>query len=287
MPLSKEQAHGLHDALMSAFPSRSNLKQMVRFRLDENLDEIAAEGSLSVLTFDLIRWAEAGGRTDELVKGALEEQPLNPELQGIATEMGVPLPPLPPPPRSTPPPPSRWERLLSELRRRRSWIIVGLLLIVAALVFVVISTMGGIDWPNDLFTNQQPMTVDELKQAGAYVRIESIDPSPEKKVFTEGEREKVVVVVSYDLPGQSVTPTLEFEYLDKTEPRHHSMVMQRLPAVPGKHRVQMVGEVIGPSLSDLHGTPFQIEVDLSVLDEVTGRTFTVASDHTVFELKTK
>lgn len=89
MPLRGEQSKRLHRALMSAFPRRTDLAQMVRFRLDENLETIAAGGSLSDLTFGLITWAEAAGRTQELVAGALAEQPRNPDMQSFAAELGL------------------------------------------------------------------------------------------------------------------------------------------------------------------------------------------------------
>jgi hypothetical protein len=86
--LTPEQYQQLQRALMSAFPKPFDLEKMVRFGLDENLYAIAARGSLSNLVFDLITWAEAGGRTEELVKGALKEQRRNPELQSFAAALG-------------------------------------------------------------------------------------------------------------------------------------------------------------------------------------------------------
>src|SRR5690348_9673697 len=58
------------EALIVAFPSRNDLAQMVRVGLDENLDALASQESLSVAVFELIKWAEAQGRLDELVAAA-------------------------------------------------------------------------------------------------------------------------------------------------------------------------------------------------------------------------
>jgi hypothetical protein len=87
--LSGEQNEQLHSALLSAFPTVSSLEKMVRFRLSENLMEIVKDGSVSDLAFNLIQWAEAGGRMEDLVRGALKEQPRNEDLQIFAAQVGL------------------------------------------------------------------------------------------------------------------------------------------------------------------------------------------------------
>ncbi|HKZ00671.1 MAG TPA: effector-associated domain EAD1-containing protein [Pyrinomonadaceae bacterium] len=96
MTLTGEQAAQLQRALTSAFPRPRDLEQMVRFRLNENLAEITEGGSLADLTFSLIKWAESVGRTEELVKGAINERPRNPDLQGFAAELRLVAPATPP-----------------------------------------------------------------------------------------------------------------------------------------------------------------------------------------------
>ena len=61
---------------------------MVRFGLSENLQAIAAGGSLSDVGFALLRWAEAQGRLDELVRQAQAQNPGNRELQIVAAWFG-------------------------------------------------------------------------------------------------------------------------------------------------------------------------------------------------------
>ena len=80
MTLTGPQSQQLHAALLSAFPTRGELTQMVRFALSENLDTIAT-GNLSDVAFALIRWAEARGKLPALLDGALSRNPGNLELQ--------------------------------------------------------------------------------------------------------------------------------------------------------------------------------------------------------------
>jgi hypothetical protein len=89
LKLTSSQFKQLHDALLSAFPTVVSLKQMVRFELDENLDEIAGGQNLSEKVFNLIDWAEAQRRTEELIKGACNHNPSNPVLQQFMQEREV------------------------------------------------------------------------------------------------------------------------------------------------------------------------------------------------------
>jgi hypothetical protein len=79
----------LRDALLDAFPTRDALAQMVRFGLGENLENITGNGPLSAAVFELIKWAEAHGRTDELVRAALAANPGNPALLAVAGRHGM------------------------------------------------------------------------------------------------------------------------------------------------------------------------------------------------------
>ena len=76
----------LQEALLSAFPTRSALAQMVRVGLEANLEAIAAQENLSVAAFELIGWAEAQGRLEELIAAARRENPGNPPLRAFAEE---------------------------------------------------------------------------------------------------------------------------------------------------------------------------------------------------------
>lgn len=80
-PFASDFLLAFHRALLSAFPIPSALRQMVMFSLGENLESISAEGSLSARIYDLMRWALAHGRLDDLFHAALAEIPGNEELQ--------------------------------------------------------------------------------------------------------------------------------------------------------------------------------------------------------------
>ncbi len=75
-----ERLQQFQKALLSAFPTTAKLKQMVRFRLDENLDAIST-GNLSEVVSNLIEWAEAEGKLEELLIAARKENPGNPALR--------------------------------------------------------------------------------------------------------------------------------------------------------------------------------------------------------------
>ncbi len=77
----------IFDALLSAYPNQSNLKIMVSFELEENLNEIASGGNLQDTIFELIRWAEANGRLNELVLKAHNHNPGNPKLAAVAQKV--------------------------------------------------------------------------------------------------------------------------------------------------------------------------------------------------------
>ncbi|MEM7127721.1 MAG: TIR domain-containing protein, partial [Chloroflexota bacterium] len=70
----------LHSALLVAFTDKSKLEQMVRMQLDQNLDEIVGGDNLSDIVFALIKWAESHGKLQELIQGAIAENPTNPAL---------------------------------------------------------------------------------------------------------------------------------------------------------------------------------------------------------------
>ena len=70
----------LTEALVSAFPTEEELKKMVRYRFNENLDTLTTDGNLEDIAFQLVQRFEAEGRILELVKGARKENPTNPDL---------------------------------------------------------------------------------------------------------------------------------------------------------------------------------------------------------------
>jgi Effector-associated domain 1 len=79
----------LHEALLGTFPSQADLEQMVFFSLGENLYSIASEGTFSSIVLKLIMWAEAKGRTKELIAGALSSNAGNRKLRQVAAMVGL------------------------------------------------------------------------------------------------------------------------------------------------------------------------------------------------------
>jgi Effector-associated domain 1 len=88
MKLSGEQRKKLRDALISAFPYKSLLEQLLYFELDNNLNQITPQdSSLDTIIFELIRKAEAEGWIEDLVRAAHGSIPKNSLLQDIAQEL--------------------------------------------------------------------------------------------------------------------------------------------------------------------------------------------------------
>ncbi len=87
VPLTDAQFKQFHSALLSAFPTQAKLKQMVRFRLGQNLDAIATGENYSLVVFTLIKWAAAEGQLEELLTAALKENPGNLALQKFGEQM--------------------------------------------------------------------------------------------------------------------------------------------------------------------------------------------------------
>ncbi len=85
--LNGEQSKRLHYALLDAFRTRDDLARMVRFGLNENLDSITQGANQSAIVFELIQWAEAAGRTNELINRAIKQRPRNQSLQNVAHEI--------------------------------------------------------------------------------------------------------------------------------------------------------------------------------------------------------
>ncbi len=84
--LSGMEHKAFREALMSAFPSRDGLAQMVRLVLGVSLDTIVAPGNLTNTTFELVNYTEAQGWTTKLLVGAIAENGGNPQLRAIANQ---------------------------------------------------------------------------------------------------------------------------------------------------------------------------------------------------------
>lgn len=79
--LGTDEARELRDALLSAFPDPGSLEQVLYLYLGEDLDQIAGGRNYKEVVTNLIIWAEAHGRTEDLITGARKENSGNPELK--------------------------------------------------------------------------------------------------------------------------------------------------------------------------------------------------------------
>jgi internalin A len=77
----------LHDALISAFPDKSSLEQMLYFGLGKNLNEITRDSNLQEIVFKLMQTAEAQGWLQKLIGAARNANSGNSQLNAIAQEL--------------------------------------------------------------------------------------------------------------------------------------------------------------------------------------------------------
>src|SRR4051812_47165800 len=101
MELTGTQYQQLQNALLSAFPSQTALAQMVRFRLNQVLSQIADGSNDTERVFNLIGWAETNGKLDNLIDGALAANPDNDTLRTVVGQLR-PAPEAAPPAKGAP-----------------------------------------------------------------------------------------------------------------------------------------------------------------------------------------
>src|SRR5262245_39024473 len=104
--LTTAQQEQLLNALLSAFPNLNALSEMVYFGFGESLAMHTGYSNRRYATFDLIRWAIAQGRIEELILAARERVPRSPELRAFAEGL-VLAPPIIAPPEPNAPPAAR------------------------------------------------------------------------------------------------------------------------------------------------------------------------------------
>ncbi len=98
-PLSGPQQAKLHAALLTAFTTRFDVEQFMKYSLDENLNRIVADVGLSEVLFRVIEWANANGRTTAFITAVHQQFRDNGAIQEIATELSC-VCPVPQPPGS-------------------------------------------------------------------------------------------------------------------------------------------------------------------------------------------
>src|SRR5436305_3394029 len=128
----------LQDALISAFPTRADLEQMVLFGINEHLNTITVDGNLQQAVFELLRWAQSRGRLEELVRASFDDSK-NPDLHRVAQQLG--LLDKQTPDKQTPLEPAwiRWSKFL--FTRRPGWVMIGLSVSLAGVLWGISSPM--------------------------------------------------------------------------------------------------------------------------------------------------
>lgn len=89
-PLMRQFSEALRDAF-----TRTQLEQLLRYRLERRLADITLGDNLQQIVFELLRAAEAEGWTLGLLLAAREANPGNPALLAFAQQLGA-APPTPP-----------------------------------------------------------------------------------------------------------------------------------------------------------------------------------------------
>ena len=87
--LTGAQIYELQQALLSAYPELSSLRQLTTMGLNQNLAAIVTETDLSSTIFDLIKWAQAHGLLQELIQKAHRHNPGNSELRRLAVPTNI------------------------------------------------------------------------------------------------------------------------------------------------------------------------------------------------------
>ncbi|AFY54454.1 leucine-rich repeat (LRR) protein [Rivularia sp. PCC 7116] len=77
----------LTNAIIDAYPNKTDLEMMVYFQLNENLNSITGGENTKQIVFELIKWAESTDKLEKLVHSACESNPGNQKLQRISKEL--------------------------------------------------------------------------------------------------------------------------------------------------------------------------------------------------------
>jgi hypothetical protein len=85
MQLTINQRKELREALMNGFPNRDRLELMLQDELGVNLNRITeSQSDYEATVGKVINWAEANGKVQELLTGAISQNSGNPKLQKFA-----------------------------------------------------------------------------------------------------------------------------------------------------------------------------------------------------------
>lgn len=86
-----QQIKAFSKALISAYPTFSELKIFIRINFNKSLNAIVREDSLKNVVFDLIEVFQSNGEIDELIQIAYENKPNNPLLKSFVNSINLGL----------------------------------------------------------------------------------------------------------------------------------------------------------------------------------------------------
>jgi Trypsin-like peptidase domain/Effector-associated domain 1 len=88
MPLNPQQFEELTNAMVAAFPRQGDLDMMLKFKLGVFLNTVVGENNpYRLQVFEVVRFADAQDRIDDLVTGALNLNKRNKALHSIAKKL--------------------------------------------------------------------------------------------------------------------------------------------------------------------------------------------------------
>src|SRR5689334_4062450 len=83
------QRRQIEAALLAAFPTEVDLTRLLLHRLDVHLTQVVRHVSLQQMVFDLVQWAGVQGRRRDLIRGAVAENPDNPQVQALLAQIDI------------------------------------------------------------------------------------------------------------------------------------------------------------------------------------------------------
>jgi hypothetical protein len=90
MVLNGTQREWVINALLDAFPRYADFKYLIAIQLGENIETIAPlVSNLRDCVFELVAQMEARGKLEDLLLGALRQNPKNPQLLQCVTKLGL------------------------------------------------------------------------------------------------------------------------------------------------------------------------------------------------------
>jgi hypothetical protein len=87
--LSASQLRQFRDAILSAYPDRSGVEELLLFRLARNLTQLVDKVGMNEVVFEVLKAAMAQGWLDELVHAVIEDRPANAAVKRFALDCGL------------------------------------------------------------------------------------------------------------------------------------------------------------------------------------------------------